>query len=120
MMKRNFLLPALGLAAAMALAGCGTGTDPATMPSSRPGQAAASNASPESGTKHNGADTMFAQIMIPHHQQAVEMSEIMLAKDTVGPEVAEGQDSQPIALAKQIITTQQAEITKMQDLLAGL
>ncbi len=30
---------------------------------------------------------MFAQMMIPHHQQAVDMGEMMLAKDSLDPEI---------------------------------
>lgn len=36
--------------------------------------------------KHNTADVMFAQMMIPHHRQAVDMTK--LADGTAGPQVA--------------------------------
>ena len=48
---------------------------------------------------------MFAQMMIVHHQQAVEMSDIMLAK--------EGLDPQIIQLAEEIKAAQGPEIEKM-------
>ena len=32
---------------------------------------------------------MFAQMMIPHHQQAVEMSEMLLAKEGIPAQVVE-------------------------------
>lgn len=32
---------------------------------------------------YNDADIMFAQMMIPHHQQAVAMSEMLLAKEGI-------------------------------------
>ena len=35
------------------------------------------------------ADVMFAQMMIPHHEQAIEMSQFILADDGVRPEVAQ-------------------------------
>jgi len=53
-MKRT-LMSVIALTSALALAGCG-------------GQAG-----------HNDADVMFAQMMIPHHEQAIEMSDVVLA-----------------------------------------
>jgi uncharacterized protein (DUF305 family) len=54
----------------------------------------------------NGADIMFAQMMLPHHQQALEMSAIVLAKDGVDPAVAE--------LAEQIEAAQGPEIEQLE------
>lgn len=54
-------------------------------------------------------DIYFAQMMIPHHQQALEMSEIALAKDT-SPAVAE--------LAREIRREQDPEIVLMRAWLA--
>ncbi len=56
--------------------------------------------------EQNAADIMFVQMMIPHHEQAIEMSEIILAKDGVDPEVAE--------LAEQIRAAQGPEIALME------
>ena len=53
----------------------------------------------------NDADVMFAQMMIPHHQQAVEMSDLILDKSGIDPEVK--------ALAEQIKGAQQPEIDTM-------
>jgi uncharacterized protein (DUF305 family) len=55
---------------------------------------------------HNDADVMFAQHMIPHHQQAVEMSDMVLAKQGIDPRVTE--------LANQIKAAQGPEIQLMQ------
>lgn len=52
------------------------------------------------------ADIMFAQMMIPHHEQAIEMSDLILAKDDVSPEVVE--------LAEQIKAAQGPEIEQME------
>ena len=49
---------------------------------------------------------MFAHMMIPHHQQAVEMSDMILAKQGIDPRV--------IDLANQIKAAQGPEVTKMQ------
>jgi uncharacterized protein (DUF305 family) len=49
---------------------------------------------------------MFAHHMIPHHQQAIEMSDMILAKQGVDPRVVD--------LAKQIKDAQGPEIDQMQ------
>ena len=49
-------------------------------------------------------DIMFLQMMIPHHQQAIEMSDLALTKSS---------DSELLALAKDIRDGQGAEIVKM-------
>jgi uncharacterized protein (DUF305 family) len=59
-----------------------------------------------SGEAHNQADVMFAQHMIPHHQQAIEMSDMVLGKQGIDPRVTE--------LAKQIKAAQGPEIEQMQ------
>lgn len=50
---------------------------------------------------------MFAHMMIPHHQQAVEMSDMILAKQGIDPRV--------IDLANQMKAAQGPEIAQMQD-----
>lgn len=55
---------------------------------------------------HNMADMMFAHMMIPHHQQAIEMSDMVLAKQGMDPRVVE--------LATQIKDAQGPEIAQMQ------
>ncbi len=52
----------------------------------------------------SGAEIMFLQMMIPHHQQAVDMSDLALGKSS---------DTELLALAKEIRDGQAAEITKM-------
>ena len=54
---------------------------------------------------YTGADVMFLQMMIPHHQQAIDISNIALKTS---------KDSELLALAKTIIKEQSAEIIKMQ------
>jgi uncharacterized protein (DUF305 family) len=49
---------------------------------------------------------MFAQMMIPHHQQAVEMADIILDKEGIDPDV--------LTLASDIKAAQQPEIDQLQ------
>jgi len=58
----------------------------------------------------SGADVMFLQMMIPHHQQAVDISELALTKS---------KDSELLALAKEIRDGQAAEIIQMKAWLAA-
>ncbi|MBS1691719.1 MAG: DUF305 domain-containing protein [Actinobacteria bacterium] len=53
------------------------------------------------------ADVMFNQHMIPHHQQAIEMSDVLLAKPGIDPRVVE--------LANQIKAAQGPEIDQMRN-----
>lgn len=55
-------------------------------------------------TRYAGADIMFLQMMIPHHQQAIDISNIALKTS---------KDSELLTLARIIITAQTAEITQM-------
>ena len=55
-------------------------------------------------------EIMFLQMMIPHHQQAIDMSDLALTKST---------DSELLALAKDIRDGQGAEIVKMKAWLDG-
>lgn len=119
-MKRIPILAAAAIAAAVALAGCGSsaedmaGMDHGAMdhtasssPSVSPEQsgAGAPGSDQSAGTEHNAADAMFATMMIPHHEQAITMSETMLGKENINPEVSE--------LAVQIKAAQGPEIEKM-------
>ena len=84
------------LAAALALTAC-SNDDDAGMPMGD------SSVSPAGD--FNEADVTFVQGMIPHHQQAIDMSDMILAKEGVHPEVT--------ALAEQIKAAQQPEIDTM-------
>jgi uncharacterized protein (DUF305 family) len=58
----------------------------------------------ESSSGFSSMDIMFAQMMIPHHQQAVDMSTLAETRST---------DPEVLALAKQIKDAQGPEITQM-------
>ncbi|WP_314428251.1 DUF305 domain-containing protein [uncultured Microbacterium sp.] len=53
----------------------------------------------------NSDDVMFARMMIEHHEQAIEMSDVLLGK--------EGVDERVVALAEDIKAAQEPEIQKM-------
>ena len=63
-MKRTLMSIAFAVIAALTVAGCGSDTDS----NDSPGSAGSSDA------QFNDADVTFAQSMIPHHEQAVEMA----------------------------------------------
>ena len=63
-----------------------------------------SSSSAPATADHNAADTMFTQGMIPHHAQAVEMSDMMLKKQRMDPRI--------IALATKIKAAQAPEIER--------
>lgn len=91
-MKRT-LMSAIALAGALALAGCSGSENPEQH------TAAGEHAG------HNDADVMFAQMMIPHHEQAIEMADVVLARPDADPQVAE--------LATQIKAAQAPEIEEL-------
>ncbi|AEF40489.1 DUF305 domain-containing protein [Hoyosella subflava] len=100
MRKRLFAaVTAAGLA--IALAACGTDDDNSTDETVENGTAEVSEEA-----KFNEADIEFAQGMIPHHEQAVEMSDIILDKDNIDPRVE--------ALAEEIKAAQEPEIEMLE------
>lgn len=60
--------------------------------------------SSQGNSNFSSQDLMFAEMMIPHHEQAIEMSDLAL-KNSTNPEV--------LALAKQIKEAQAPEIEQM-------
>ena len=96
---RTAATAALALSAALTLAGCSTGSGEDSMPGMDHG-------SSEQAADVNDADVMFASMMIVHHEQAIEMSDIVLAKEDVNPEVIE--------LAEAIKAAQGPEIDQLQ------
>lgn len=107
--NRSLLIGAGAVAVAIVVsAGCSSGDDQAGQASS-PTTAASATAAPSS-KDHNQADVAFVQQMIPHHQQAIEMSDVVLAKQSIDPRVTD--------LATRIKAAQGPEITQMQDWLS--
>ncbi|WP_019178955.1 DUF305 domain-containing protein [Microbacterium yannicii] len=106
---RTAATAALTLAAALTLTGCAgnsgnAGSGSESMPGMDHGSSSSSSAP---AADFNDADVMFAQMMIPHHQQAIEMADMILAKD--------GIDEQVLTLAEDIKAAQQPEIDQLQE-----
>jgi uncharacterized protein (DUF305 family) len=108
MTHRTIAFASTAAIAAALLTGC------AATPTDAPGNDSGLNTSSSSGATpstsaavpHNDADVMFAEMMIPHHQQAVEMADIILEKSGIEPQITE--------LAQKIKDAQQPEITQME------
>jgi uncharacterized protein (DUF305 family) len=99
-MRRQLLVIATAFVAAIALlTGCSKSDDH----SATHGAATSSSATTQ---PHNQADVTFAQNMVPHHQQAIQMSDEILAKQGIDPRV--------VTLANQIKSAQGPEIQQMQ------
>ncbi|MFJ6456076.1 DUF305 domain-containing protein [Paenarthrobacter sp. NPDC091669] len=112
MMNTKKFLPLAGtaVAAVIALAGCGSasgsGSSATSMPGMDHGNSTSNPSTPfANAAAHNSADVMFAQMMIPHHAQALEMSDMILKKPNIPAEVT--------ALATRIKDAQGPEIEKM-------
>ncbi|CAA0122087.1 Uncharacterised protein [Mycolicibacterium vanbaalenii] len=110
---------AVGATLVLLMAGCsGEGTD-AEQDTAAPQQESTSQAADghdgehgdvHGADVHNDADVAFARDMIPHHEQAIVMSDIILAKEDIDPRVTE--------LADQIKAAQGPEIETMRGWLA--
>lgn len=96
---------ALGIAGLLALAGCAANGGDASG-GGHDGHSTAEAETEAPAGAGTAADAMFAQMMIPHHEQALEMSGIVLAKDGLDPEVA--------ALAEEIQAAQGPEIAQLE------
>lgn len=94
MIRRTRLTVIAAAAVGLLLAGCGGSHDMSDM----------GMATPSGTTGASPADAMFAQMMIPHHQQAVEMSTLAETRAS-SPQIKE--------LAAEIKAAQQPEIDQM-------
>lgn len=102
MLKRTAAGAALAVAAMLVLTGCSGPTNGQNNHENMPGMGASQSAE----VPANQADIMFAAMMIPHHEQAIEMADVLLAKDGIDPQVT--------ALAERIKAAQGPEIDLMQ------
>ncbi|GAA1979587.1 DUF305 domain-containing protein [Microbacterium pumilum] len=98
---RAAAIAAITLTALIALAGCANATSNGGMDGDMSGMGASAPAADV-----NQTDIQFTMMMIPHHEQAIEMSDVILAKDDI--------DEQVTALAEQIKAAQGPEIEQME------
>ncbi|BBX26914.1 DUF305 domain-containing protein [Mycolicibacterium chitae] len=104
MNKKCLAVGATALAVVFAAAAC-SNSDTETTAASSPASPSVST-SVEEAAAHNDADVMFAQMMLPHHAQAIEMSDMILAKEDIPVEVT--------TLAGQIKAAQGPEIEQLE------
>lgn len=100
--RRTALAATAALTGALLLAGCADGTPGDGTPGDGPAATA-------DAATANDADVMFAQMMIPHHEQALTMAEAVLQADGVSPDV--------VRLATAIQDAQGPEILQLTALL---
>ena len=102
--RKYVLLAASALTAVVTLTACGSSGDESAAPATVDATTSRA-ADPATQAAHNQADVMFSQHMIPHHQQAIEMSDMVLAKENI--------DERVVTLAEQIKAAQGPEINQM-------
>lgn len=114
--KRTLLASTLALATAITLAACSDSSSGMSgMEGMSDSSSSSSSASPSSTAAaevdFNDQDVMFAQMMKPHHEQAVEMADMILAKDGISTDVTD--------LATQIKEAQGPEISQLDEWLTA-
>lgn len=106
-MTFRLIAGATAMAAAAMLSACSASSKEAAK-EGKPAASASQSAQPAGG--HNDDDVMFAQMMIPHHEQAVELAALVPDRST---------DAAVIKLAATISGEQQPEIDFMKSTLNG-
>jgi uncharacterized protein (DUF305 family) len=106
MKKRPLTIGAAAVAALVTVTACSNTSNPQQAHSTTPANVTSSSSVAAPSEAHNQADVTFAQQMIPHHGQAVQMSDMLLGKQGIDPRVS--------ALANQIKAEQAPEIQTMQ------
>jgi uncharacterized protein (DUF305 family) len=97
-------IPAAAATLVLALSACGSGDNSAS--GSMHGESGATASTSSSAMMGATGDVEFAQMMIPHHEQAVEIADLALQNDSASADVK--------ALATQIKAAQGPEIKLMQ------
>ena len=107
-MTSRLAIPAASAVLILALSACGSGDESHSTMSG--GGTTSSTMAEGMTTTATSGDVEFAQMMIPHHEQAVEMADVALENDTASQDVK--------ALAAQIKAAQDPEIQTMKGWLA--
>jgi uncharacterized protein (DUF305 family) len=106
MKKRSLTIGAAAVAAFVTVTACSNSGNQQQAQSTTPARVTSSSTVAAPAEAHNEADVTFAQQMIPHHGQAIQMSDMLLGKQGIDPKVS--------ALATQIKAEQAPEIQTMQ------
>ncbi len=97
---------AAAVAAALVVSACSNAASDTQASSTTSVASSASTSAASNNAAHNDADVAFTQGMIPHHQQAIEMSDMILGKQGIDPQI--------VSLANQIKNAQGPEIEQLQ------
>ncbi|MEU4250002.1 DUF305 domain-containing protein [Amycolatopsis sp. NPDC026612] len=102
-MRKTVLIGGIALASAVLLGACSSNDSPSAMDHSASAPAPAPSTQAAAG--HNADDVAFAQQMVPHHSQALDMAKLVPSRST---------DPKVIDLASRIAKAQDPEIQQMQ------
>jgi uncharacterized protein (DUF305 family) len=100
----RLVIPTATIVTVLALGACGSGNE--SLPGTMMSGSGNTSTSMAAGTATGEGDVEFAQMMIPHHEQAIEMADLALQNDSASADVK--------ALATQIKAAQDPEIKLMQ------
>lgn len=100
-MKKLLAFSALSGGLAIALSGCASSPMDPGMDHSTP---SVGSQSPDASASFNASDDMFISMMIGHHQQAIELSDIVLAKDGLPKDVKDLANTIKAAQSPEIAT----------------
>ena len=106
-MRKTLVISGIAVASALALSACNSSDQPYGMQMGS--SSAPAPASNQQTADHNTDDVAFAQQMIPHHKQALDMAKMVASRST-NPKVVD--------LASRIDKAQDPEIQQMQGWLA--
>ena len=105
-MSQRILRASCALALSLSLVAC---SGPTTSGTDTPTPTSSSSSSSGESAEHNAVDAMFVTMMIPHHEGAIEMSDVALARSS-SPQIKN--------LAGRIKAAQGPEIEQMEGWLA--
>lgn len=109
--KRTLLASTLALATAITLSACSNGSSGMSGMEGMGESSSSASSTAAAAEDFNDQDVMFAQMMKPHHEQAVEMADMILSKDGISTEVTD--------LAAQIKDAQGPEISQLEEWLTA-
>jgi uncharacterized protein (DUF305 family) len=109
-MRKTVIIGGIALASAVLLGACSSNDSMSGMDHSSSAPAPAPASSAQAAGDHNADDVTFAQQMVPHHSQALDMAKLVPSRST-NPKVVD--------LASRIAKAQDPEIQQMQSWLTS-